>query len=121
MVVALYTSRVVLSTLGVTDFGIYNVVGGVVAMFGFITNTMASASQRFLAFEIGRNDFVQLKKTFSVTVTIYLIFTLAIIILGETAGLWFVYHKLTIPPERMTATLWVYQFSILKMLQFILL
>jgi O-antigen/teichoic acid export membrane protein len=120
MVVSLYTSRVVLSTLGVTDFGIYNVVGGVVAMFGFITNTMASASQRFLAYDLGINDYEQLKRTFSITVSIYLLFAIIIIILAETIGLWFVYYKLTIPPERFRAALFVYQFSILAFLANIL-
>lgn len=112
MVVALYTSRVVLETLGVTDFGIYNVVGGVVSMLSFVTNSMASASQRFLAFEIGKNNIEKLKKTFSITITIYIIFAVIILIISETVGLWFVKNKLTIPQDRIEATLWVYQFSI---------
>ncbi len=120
MVVSLYTSRVVLNTLGVNDFGIYNVVGGVVAMFGFITNTMASASQRFLAYEIGRKDEEKLRKTFSVTVTIYLLFAVTIIILAETIGLWFIYNKLNLPAERFIAAIWVYQFSILAFIVSIL-
>lgn len=112
MVVALYTSRVVLETLGVTDFGIYNVVGGIVSMMGFLTNSMASASQRFLSFEIGQKNDEKLKKTFSMTITIYLIFALIIFIITETIGLWFIYNKLNIPQNRMSAVLWVYQFSI---------
>ena len=112
MVVSLYTSRVVLNTLGINDFGIYNVVGGVVAMFGFITNTMALASQRFLAYEIGRNDTEKLKMTFNVSLIIYMAFALAVLILGETIGLWFIQNKLTIPEGRMMETLFVYQFSL---------
>jgi O-antigen/teichoic acid export membrane protein len=99
--------------LGITDFGIYNVVGGVVAMFGFITNTMASASQRFLAFEIGRKDIEKLKRTFSVTLTIYLLFAIIVVILAETVGLWVIYYKLNIPTDRFIASVWVYQFSVL--------
>jgi len=112
MVVGLYTSRVILQILGVSDFGIYNVVGGVVAMLGLITNTMASASQRFLAFEIGRGDLAKLARTFSVTMTIYVAFAILVLLLGETIGLWFIHHKLSVPPQRLTAVLWVYQFSL---------
>ncbi len=120
VLVSLYTSRVILDTLGIVDYGIYNVVGGVVAMFGFITNTMSSASQRFFAFEIGRNNPIQLQRTFSVTLSIYLFFSISVVLLGETVGLWFVYNKLTIPPERLNATLWVYQFSLLAFIVTIL-
>ena len=120
MLVSLYTVRIVLNTLGVSDYGISNVVGGVVAMFGFISNTMASASQRFLAFEIGRKDLEKLKQTFSVTVTIYLIFAASILILAETIGLWFVTVKLNFPEARMSAAIWVYQFSILSFIATIL-
>lgn len=112
--VMLYTSRVILSILGVEDFGIYNVVGGVVSMFMFISSTMATASQRFFAFEIGREDHEQLRKTFSVTVSIYLIFAAGILILAETVGLWFVKTQLNIPLERQTAAMWVYQLSVLS-------
>lgn len=120
MLVALYTARVVLSTLGVNDFGIYNVVGGIVVMFGFISNSMSSASQRFLAFEIGQKNIENLKRTFSVTVTIYILFALITIILAETIGLWFVSTQLNIPITRMHAALWVYQFSILSFIVTIL-
>ena len=80
MLVSLYTVRVVLNTLGIIDYGIYNVVGGVVVMFSFLSNTMASASQRFFAFDIGRNDMPQLKRTFSMTVVIYAIIGLIILL-----------------------------------------
>ncbi len=114
MGVSLFTVRVVLDTLGIVDYGLYNVVGGVVTMFSFISGTMASASQRFFAFEIGRKDYDQLKKTFSITMTIYFMIAVIILLLAETLGLWFLNNKMTIPPERMEASHWVYQFSILS-------
>lgn len=113
MGVSLYTSRVVLNTLGVEDFGIYNVVGGVVSMFGFINSAMASGTQRYLTFELGRGDMWQLRKVFSTSVYIHGLISLVIIVLAETVGLWFLYNKMTIPPERMGAAMWVYQMSIL--------
>lgn len=114
MGVSLFTVRVVLDTLGAIDYGLNNVVGGVVTMFGFVAGTMTAASERFFAFEIGRNDFAQLKKIFSITLTIYIIIAIAVLILAETIGLWFVTHKMNIPPDRMNAALWVYHFSILS-------
>jgi O-antigen/teichoic acid export membrane protein len=116
MLASLYTVRVVLETLGVEDYGIYNVVGGVVAMFGFLSNSMAAASQRYFAFEIGRGDFEQLRKVFSLSLTIYIMIAALILVLAETAGLWFVCNKLVIPAERKNATIWVYQFAIISFL-----
>jgi len=113
MAVSLYTSRIVLNTLGVTDYGIYNVVGGVITMFGFLNSSMASATQRFLSFELGRKDYIQLGRVFSMSVNIHFFIALIILVLGETIGLWFVNTQMTIPAERMTAANWVYQFSIL--------
>ncbi len=114
MLVSLYTSRVVLNILGVEDYGIYNVVGGVVAMFGFFNSAMSSATQRFLSFELGKGDFVQLRKTFNATQIIHIGIAVLIFILAETVGLWFVNKYLVIPTERMEATLWVYHFSVLS-------
>ncbi len=114
MGVSLFTVRVVLDTLGTVDYGLYNVVGGIVTMFAFLSGTMASASQRFFAFELGRRNYDQLKKTFSMTMTIYAIIAVIILLLAETVGLWFMNNKMTIPPERMEAARWVYQFSILS-------
>ncbi|MBP1675654.1 MAG: polysaccharide biosynthesis protein [Bacteroidetes bacterium] len=114
MGVSLYTVRVVLNTLGTVDYGIYSVVGGIVTMFSFLSNTMASASQRFFSYELGRGNYEQLKKTFSMTMTIYAMIALVILILAETVGLWFLNNKMTIPAERMEAANWVYQFSILS-------
>lgn len=113
MAVSLFTSRVVLRTLGVTDFGIYNVVGGVVAMMGILNSAMAVSTQRYLTFELGKGDMVRLKQTFSVCFSIYVMLSILIVFLAETVGLWFVNNKLVIPEDRMIAVNWLYQFSIL--------
>lgn len=112
MIVGLYTSRVVLATLGVEDYGIYGVVGSITAMMVFLNSAMSSATSRFLTFELGRGDIEQLGKTFSSAVLAHICIALIIFIVGETVGLWFLYNKLVIPPERMTAAVWVYQLSI---------
>ncbi|MFA6871534.1 MAG: lipopolysaccharide biosynthesis protein, partial [Bacteroidaceae bacterium] len=98
MVVALYTSRIVLSTLGIEDYGIYNVVGGVVVMFSVITRSLSVAISRFLIYELGTKNLVELKKVFSIAVTIQFALSLLIVILVETVGLWFLYNKMNIPP-----------------------
>jgi O-antigen/teichoic acid export membrane protein len=116
MLVSLYTVRVVLNTLGAEDYGIYNVVAGVVTMFGFLSGSMATASQRYFSFELGRGDFDQLKKVFSLSLLIYVLIGIVILLLGETIGLWFVNNKLVIPLERKSVALWVYQFSIISFL-----
>lgn len=113
MLVSLYTSRVVLDTLGVEDYGIYNVVGGVVAMFGFINGAMSTSTQRYLTFELGRGDFECLHKVFSTAVIIHALISLLVVFLAETVGLWFFYHKMVIPEMRLNAAMWVYQFSVL--------
>jgi len=120
MAVSLYTVRVVLNTLGVVDYGLYNVVGGIVTMFAFLSGTMASASQRFFAFELGTNNIIKLKRIFSTNLLIYFILAAIILILAETIGLWFLNEKMTIPEERMEAARWVYQFSILSFIVTIL-
>lgn len=116
MAVSLYTSRIVLLTLGIEDYGIYSVVGGFVAMFGFLNSAMSTATQRFLAFEIGRNDTTQIRNVFSMSINIHFIIALIILFFAETIGLWFLNTQLVIPPDRMVAAQWVYQFSILAMM-----
>lgn len=112
MVVSLYTSRVVLNALGVEDFGIYNVGGGVVAMFSVISGSLSAAISRFITFELGRGDGAGLKKTFSAALTIQLMLSLVIVVLIETVGVWFLNAKMTIPADRLAAANWVLQFSI---------
>lgn len=114
-VVSLYTSRVVLQTLGVEDYGIYGVVGGVVAMFSFLNSTMAGATSRFLTFEMGKGNKERLRDTFSSALIIHIGIALLVFILAETVGLWFLNNKLVIPEGRMGAAHWVFQFSILGM------
>lgn len=114
MAISLYTSRVVLNTLGVNDYGIYNVVGGVVTMFSFLNSSMSSATQRFLSFELGQNNIPKLQKVFSMSVNIHVLIALIIFILAETLGLWFLNNQLNIPEARVEAANWVYQFTILS-------
>lgn len=110
--VGIYTSRVVLNTLGVEDYGICNVVGGVVSMLGFLNASLAGATSRFITFELGRGDRQRLADTFSSALIAHMGIALVVVLVAETAGLWFVTHKLVIPAERMTAALWVYHLSI---------
>ena len=116
MLVGLYTSRVVLNTLGVSDYGVYNVVGGVITMMSFLNAAMMGATQRFMAFELGRKNYDNLSRVFSNSISVYLIICLIAIVLGESVGLWFVNTQLNIPDGRMGAANWVYQASILVFL-----
>lgn len=113
MLVTLYTSRVILAELGIKDYGVYNVVGGVVMMFSFLNNCMSTSTQRFMTFALGKGDFKRLKDVFSASLNIHIVIGLIIVLLAETIGLWFVNNKLVIPEDRMIAANWVYQFSIL--------
>lgn len=112
MAVSLYTSRVVLSTLGIEDFGIYNVVGGIVGMFSFINGAMTTGTQRYLNYAIGINDFAQTRKVFNTCINIHFFLAAIIFFLAETIGLWFFFTQMNIPDSRMNAAFWVYQFSI---------
>ena len=116
MAVSLYTVRVVLNVLGAEDYGIYNVVAGVVTMFGFLSGAMATASQRYFSFDIGKGDVEHLKKTFAVTFQIYVLLALVIVLVAESLGLWFVNTKLVIPEARLTAANWIFQAAIVSFL-----
>ena len=116
MLVSLYTVRVVLNVLGAEDYGIYNVVAGVVTMFNFLSGAMATASQRYFSFDLGKNDYEHLKITFSVTFQIYVLLALIVILLAEFLGLWFANLKLVIPTERMIAANWIFQAAIISFL-----
>lgn len=113
VVVGLYTSRVILQVLGIEDFGIYNVVGGVVMMFSFLNSGMVASSQRFISYELGRKNIGRLKKVFSTSISIHILLALLIFLLAETVGLWFLNARLNIAAERMFAANWIYQCSIL--------
>lgn len=116
LLVSLYTSRLILNILGVEDYGINNVVGGVVTMFAFFNSAMSSATQRFLSFEIGKGDTPQIRKTFNAALIIHIGIAILVFILAETIGLWFVKRYLVIPTGRMDAALWIYHFSVLSFL-----
>lgn len=116
LVVGLYTSRVVLQTLGVEDYGIYGVVGGVVSMLGFLNATMSGATSRFLSFELGKGNKQSLQETFSAAFFVHLVIAVIVLFFAETVGLWFLCNKLVIPETRLVAAHWVYQFSIIATL-----
>lgn len=112
MAVSLYTSRVILKTLGVEDYGIYNLVAGFVTLFTFISNALVSAIQTFLNVALGKQDEERFKRVFSMSITIMFLTSALIVVLGETLGLWFVKTQLNIPIARQSAALWVYQLSL---------
>lgn len=113
MGIALFTSRVILQTLGVEDYGIYSVVGSVVSMFTFLNGGMIASTQRFLTFELGRNNDQQLAKVFSSALQIHTLLALVVVVASESIGLWFLYEKMIIPEGRFNAAFWVFQFSII--------
>tara|TARA_R110002020_G_scaffold185352_1_gene382906 strand:+ start:143 stop:1663 length:1521 start_codon:yes stop_codon:yes gene_type:complete len=113
MAVSLYTSRVILNVLGIQDYGIYTVVGGIVAMFGFFNSAMSSATQRYLAIEIGKAKEGNVSKIFNSSFIIHLGIALLVLIFAETIGLWFLNNKLQIPVGRLNQANFVYQFSII--------
>lgn len=114
LIISLYTSRLLLNALGIVDYGIYNVVGGIVTLFTFVTGAMSTSSQRYITFALGQQDEQRLKEVFRSSLQVFVLLSLLILLLSETIGLWFLYYKMTIPAERMTAAFWVYQISILS-------
>lgn len=116
MAVTLYTSRVILQTLGVEDFGIYNVVGGFVSIFGFLTGCLSTATQRYITFELGREDFKKLKDVFCTSIVMHSIMAVILFIFAEIIGLCFLFNKMQIPIERIDAAFWVFQCSVFSAL-----
>ena len=116
MGVTLYTSRVVWQVLGVEDFGIYNVVGGVVSIMAFFISSLSNVSQRYMNIGLGKQDIREVEYAFRQSFTLMCLLSAMLLLLGETLGLWFVCNKLVIPPNRMVAALWVYQFSLVSVL-----
>lgn len=112
MVISLYTSRVVLKALGIADFGIYNVVGGIVGMFAIISGSLSASITRFLNYEMGKGTSSNLNHIFCSSVTIQLVLSVIVVVIAETIGLWFLNDKMTIPFERLESANWVYQLSI---------
>ena len=114
MVVSLYTSRVILQTLGVEDYGIYQSVGGIVGLISFLNGALATGTSRFITYSLGKNDEKDLRIFFSTALMVHVALAVLIILLAETVGLWFLYHKLIIPPERMSAAVFCYHLSMLS-------
>ena len=113
MIVSLYTSRVILHVLGVDDYGIYQAVGGIVGFLAFINNALGTGSSRFLTYGLGEGNADKLKRIFSTTLSAHIILALIIVIIAETAGLWFLYNKMEIPAERFEAALYTFHISII--------
>ena len=111
--VSLYTSRIILSTLGFEDYGIYNVVGGIVSMFSFINMALANSTSRFITYALGKGDMKYSCHVFNSSFLVHIFIAIVIVILSETIGLWFLYNKMNIPIERITAAGYVYQFSVI--------
>lgn len=112
MLISLYTSRVILDALGVEDYGIYNVVGGFVSMFALISAALTSACSRFLNFELGKGDPERQNVVFSTAVTIQWGLAILVAVLSEAIGVWYVNNVMVLPPERLTAANWCFQFSV---------
>ena len=115
MAVSFFTSRVVLDKLGVNDYGLFNAVAGVVGMLAFLNNTLAKGTSRFLTFELGNGNMDKLKRTFSTAFFSHIMLMIIMLVVLETAGIWFLNHKLVIPEDRLWAAHWVYQFSLVSM------
>lgn len=113
MIISLYTSRVVLNALGVDDYGIYNVVGGVVTLFTILSGSLSAAIQRFITYELGGGDENRLKKVFSTSISVQVALIVIITLLLETIGVWFLNNKMVIPDDRMYAANWLFQFSVI--------
>ena len=113
MLITLYTSRVILNYIGIEDYGIYNVVGGVVTMFSIISGAQTASVSRYLTFELGRGDSIQLSNIFSMSINIQIGMVILVLLISEPVGIWFINTHLNIPPDRLIAAHWVFQCSLL--------
>ena len=120
MIISLYTTRVILKVLGVEDYGIYNVVGGFVSMFGMLSTTLTNGINRFYNFELGKEDGRDITKVYNTAVGIQLLIALVVLVLVEGIGLWYVNNVMVFPPERIKVVNWLFQFSMVSMLLIIL-
>ena len=114
MALGLVSSRFILNSLGVVDYGIYNVVGGIVTMFTFLNGSMAASVSRYLTYELGTGNQERLNAVFSTSMITHIILSIGIVLLSETIGMWFLYHKMIIPENRIDCAFWVFQISILS-------
>ena len=115
MAVKLYTSRVVLDVLGVSDFGIYNVIGGIVVFISIINNSMSIATQRFITFELGKGDYQKVSNTFSMSMSIHIMLFILVLLLGETLGVYYIDNYLNVPVSRTRAAYWLFQISLVTL------
>lgn len=115
MGITLYTSRVILNILGVQDYGIYNLVGGIIVLFNFVSSSLSVATQRFITFEIGKQSEGSVSEVFSTCLILHVVLGIILIIVAEPIGIWVINNKLSIPIERLDASLWIFQFSIVSM------
>lgn len=113
MVISLFTSRIILQKLGVDDYGIYQAVGGIVGFLSFINAALSTGSSRYLTYALGEGNTEKLKKTFSTTLNIHILIAILIALVAETIGLWFLYNKMVIAPDRLSAAVYTYHLSIL--------
>lgn len=113
MGISLYTSRIVFQVLGEVNYGIFGVVGGIIAIFSFLNGSLGGATSRYITIELGKKDYVQLNKVFNVAVVIHFFLAIIIVFFAETLGVWLFYNKMVIPESRMDIAFWVYQISIL--------
>ncbi len=111
--VSLYTARVIINTLGIEDYGIYNIVGGIVILFSFINISIKNSFQRFISYELGRNNIIEMHRIVGASIKIVALISIIFVLLSETIGLWFVINKLQIPENRFFASLMVYHISVL--------
>lgn len=116
MLASLYMSRIVLKTLGVVDYGLYNVIGGVVTMLAFLNGCASSSTSRFLTFSLGKNTVYKYNDIFCIAFYIHFLLAILIVVVAETIGLWYIYNKMVFPPDRLNAVLWVYHISVLNIL-----
>lgn len=110
----LFTSRLLLSNLGINDYGVYNVVGGIITMFSFLNGAMTNTTSRYLTYFLGKANKSKLSEVFNLTLLIHFIIAISVVLLGETAGLWFLFHKMVIPDSRMFAAECLFQFSVIS-------
>lgn len=116
MMVTFYTSRIILQVLGAEDYGIYNVVGGVIALMGFLNSSLGSSSSRFLTYALGKGDEEESNKVFSASLNLHICVALIVLVIAETICLWFLNEKMVIPKDRINAAFWVFQFSVITMM-----
>ena len=115
MGVSLYTVRLLLIELGVEDYGIYNVVGGIIILFSFLNNAVTQSTQRYLAFYLGKKDQSVLNEVFSMSINIFMLMMMCVVILAETVGLWFLNYKLSFPAEKMVEVNITYPIAIVTL------